>query len=99
MTTGKSRRIERKIMLTETYNSAREKKNGGKNMKSKKKDIEFHSGDWLRKYDDLEQRLELARRILNKYPRYMPPFNRAALPFETVEILLSDIQELHSITS
>ena len=76
-------------------------KNGGKNMnmESKKKDIEFHSGDWLRKYDDLEQRLELARRILNKYPRYMPPFNRAALPFETVEILLSDIQELHSITS
>ena len=65
------------------------------NMESKKKDIEFHSGDWLRKYDDLEQRLELARRILNKYPRYMPPFNRAALHFETVEILLSDIQELH----
>jgi type IV secretory pathway TrbF-like protein len=77
------------------------KKNGGKNMnvESKKKDIEFHSGDWLRKYDDLEQRLELARRILNKYPQYMPPFNRVALPFEIVEILLSDIQELHSITS
>ena len=60
------------------------------NMESKKKDIEAYSGDWLRKYDELEQRLELARRILNKYPRYMPPFNRAALPFETVEILLSD---------
>ena len=75
-------------------------KNGGKNMnmESKKKDIEAHSGDWLRKYDELEQRLELARRILNKYPRYRPPFNRAALPFETVEILLSDIQELHSTT-
>ena len=76
-------------------------KNDGKNMnmESKKKDIEFHSGDWLRRYDDLEQRLELARRILNKYPQYVPPFNRVALPFETVEILLSDIQELHSITS
>ncbi len=74
-------------------------KNGGKNMnmESKKKDIEAHSGDWLRKYDDLEQRLELARRILNKYPSYVPPFNRSAQPFETVEILLSDIQELHTI--
>ncbi len=67
------------------------------NMESKKKDIEFHSGDWLRKYDDLEQRLELARRILNKHPSYVPPFNQAAQPFETVEILLSDIQELHVI--
>ena len=72
-------------------------KNGEKNMniESMKKDIAAHSGDWLRKYDDLEQRLELARRILNKYPSYMPPFNRSAQPFETVEILLSDIQELH----
>jgi len=65
------------------------------NMESNKKDIASHSGEWLLKYDDLEQRLELARRILNKYPRYMPPFNRAAAPFETAEILLSDIQELH----
>ena len=65
------------------------------NMESKKKDIESHSGDWLRKSDDLERRLELARRILNKYPSYVPPFNRAAQTFETVEILLSDIQELH----
>ena len=65
------------------------------NMESKKKDITAHSGEWLLKYDDLEQRLELARRILNKYPHYIPPFNRAALPFETAEILLSDIQELH----
>ena len=74
-------------------------KNGGKNMtmESKKKDIEAYSGDWLLKHDDLEQRLELARRILNKYPRYMPPFNRAALPFETVEILLSDIKKLHRV--
>ena len=40
-------------------------------------------------------RLELVRRILNKYPRC----EREALPFETVEILLRDIQELHSITS
>ena len=67
------------------------------NMESKKKDIEAYSGDWLLKHDDLEQRLELARRILNKYPRYMPPFNRAALPFETVEILLSDIKKLHRV--
>jgi hypothetical protein len=76
-------------------------KNGWKNMnmKSKKKDIEAYSVDWSLKYDNLEQRLELARRILNKYPCYMPPFNRAALPFETVEILLRDIQELHSIMS
>jgi hypothetical protein len=66
---------------------------------SKKKDIEAHSREWLLKYDDLESRLELVRRILNKYPRYMPPFNRAPLPFETVEIQLRDIQELHSITS
>jgi len=74
-------------------------KNGVKNMnmESKKKDIEAYSGDWLLKHDDLEQRLELARRILNKYPRYMPPFNRAALPFETVEILLSDIKKLHRV--
>ena len=69
------------------------------NMESKKKDIEPHTGDWLRKYDDLERRLELAKGILSKYPCYIPPFNRAALPFETVEILLRDIQELHSITS
>ena len=76
-------------------------RNGGKNMnnESRKKDIEAHSGDWLSKYDDLEQRLELVRRILNKYPLNKPPFNRAALPLETVEILLSDMQELHSITS
>jgi len=74
-------------------------KNGGKNMnmESKKKDIETYSGDWLLRYDDLEKRLELARRILNKYPSYVPPFNRSAQPFETVEILLSDIQELHVI--
>jgi hypothetical protein len=76
-------------------------KNGGKNMntESKKKDIEADSGDWLLKYNDLENRLELSKRILNKYPRYIHPFNRVALPFETVEILLSDIQELRSITS
>ncbi len=49
------------------------------------------------KYDDLESRLERARGILSKYPCYVPPFNRAALPFETVEILLSDIQELTSL--
>lgn len=52
---------------------------------------------WLRKYDELERRLESVRGILNKYPKYMPPFNRAALPFERVEILLSDIQELHDL--
>ncbi len=69
------------------------------NIEPKKKDIEAHSGDWLLKYNDLEQRLELVRRILNKYPRNKPPFNRVALPLETVEILLSDIQELHSIMS
>ncbi len=69
------------------------------NIEPKKKDIEAHSGDWLLKYNDLEQRLELVRRILNKYPLYIPPFNRAALPSETVEILLRDMQELHSITS
>ena len=67
------------------------------NMESKNKDIETYSGEWLRRYDDLDQRLELARRILNKYPNYMPPFNQSAQPFETVEILLSDIQELHVI--
>ena len=69
------------------------------NIESKKKDIEAYSGDWLLKYNDLEQRLELVRRILNKYPRNKPPFNRAALPFEMVEILLSDMHELHSIMS
>lgn len=76
-------------------------RNGGKNMniESRKKDIEAYSGDWLLKYSDLEQRLELVRRILNKYPRNKSPFNRAALPSETVEILLRDIQELYSITS
>ena len=62
-----------------------------------KKDIEAHMGDWLRKYDDLESRLELVRRILSKYPRHVPPFNRAALPFERVEILLSDMQELQAL--
>ena len=69
------------------------------NRESKKKDIEAHSGDWLLKYDDLEQRLESIRRILNKYPCHMPPFHRSALHFETVEIRLRDIQELHKITS
>jgi hypothetical protein len=64
---------------------------------SKKKDIEAHSGEWLRKCDDLETTLERARGILSKYPKHMPPFNRAALPFETVEILLSDIQELTAL--
>ncbi len=67
------------------------------NMEHKKKDIEAYSGEWLLKYDDLESRLERARGILSKYPKYMPPFNRAALPFETVEILLSDIQELTAL--
>ena len=65
------------------------------NNESRKKDIEAHSGDWLLKYDDLEQRLELVRGILNKYPRC----EREALSTETVEILLRDMQELHSITS
>ncbi len=69
------------------------------NKEHEKKDTESSMGDWLRKYDELERRLELASRILNKYTCYVPPFNRAALPFETVEILLSDIQELHSIMS
>ena len=71
--------------------------NGGKimNNESRKKDVEAHSGDWLLKYDDLEQRLELVRGILNKYPRCA----REALPDEKVEILLRDMQELHSITS
>ena len=64
-------------------------------MESKKKDIEAYSGDWLLKYNDLEQRLELVRGILNKYPRCA----REALPDEKVEILLRDMQELHSITS
>ena len=54
-------------------------------------------GKWLRKYDELERRLESVRRILIKYPNYIPPFSRASLPFETVEILLSDIQELHAL--
>ncbi|GAI41611.1 unnamed protein product [marine sediment metagenome] len=67
------------------------------NMEHKKKDIETHSGEWLLKYDDLESRLERAKEILNKYPKNMPPFNRAPLPFETVEILLSDIQELTAL--
>ena len=65
------------------------------NNESRKKDVEAHSGDWLLKYDDLEQRLELVRGILNKYPRCA----REALPDEKVEILLRDMQELHSITS
>jgi len=60
-----------------------------------KADIEAYSGDWLLKYNDLEQRLELVRGILNKYPRC----EREALLDEKVEILLSDMQELHSITS
>ena len=60
-----------------------------------KADIEAYSGDWLLKYNDLEQCLELVRGILNKYPRC----EREALPDEKVEILLSDMQELHSITS
>ena len=64
-------------------------------IESRKKDVEAHSEDWLLKYDDLEQRLELVRGILNKYPRCA----REALPEEKVEILLSDMQELHSITS
>jgi len=67
------------------------------NRESKKKDIEAHGGEWLLKYDELENRLERARGILSKYPDYMPPFNRAPLPFETVEILLSDIQELTAL--
>jgi hypothetical protein len=67
------------------------------NKSHERKDIESHMGDWLIKYDDLEERLELASRILSKYPKYMPPFNRAPLPFETVEILLSDIQELRAL--
>ncbi len=71
--------------------------NGGENMnnESRKKDVEAHSGDWLLKYDDLEQRLELVREILNKYPRCA----REALPDEKVEILLRDMKELRSITS
>jgi hypothetical protein len=74
-------------------------KTEGENMNKEreKKDIESYMGDWLRKYDNLERRLELASRILGKYPQYMPPFNRAPLPFERVEILLSDIQELHAL--
>jgi hypothetical protein len=36
-----------------------------------KKGIEAHMGDWLRKYDDLERRLELVRRILSEYPRHV----------------------------
>jgi len=72
-------------------------RNGGKNMniESKKKDVEAYSGDWLLKYTDLEQRLELVREILNKYPRCA----REALPDEKIEVLLSDMQELHSIMS
>jgi len=58
---------------------------------------EAEMGEWLRKYDDMERRLESVRRILSKYPKYMPPFNRAPLPFERIEILLSDIQELHAL--
>ena len=74
-------------------------KNGWKNMnrESRKKDVEAHSGEWLLKYDDLEQRLESVRRVLRRYPRHMPPFHRSALPFETVEVKLRDIQELLSI--
>ncbi len=71
--------------------------NGGNimNNESRKRDVEAYSGDWLLKYNDLEQCLELVRGILNKYPRC----EREALPDEKVEILLSDMQELHSITS
>lgn len=58
---------------------------------------EANRGEWLRKYDELERRLESVRGILNKYPKYLPPFNRAALPFERVEIRVSDIQELHDL--
>jgi len=54
-------------------------------------------GEWLRKYDELERRLESVRGILIKYPKYMPPFDRAPLPFERIEILLSDIQELQDL--
>jgi hypothetical protein len=43
---------------------------------------------------DLERRLELVCRILSEYTQYAPPFNRAPLHFERVEILLSDMQEL-----
>lgn len=67
------------------------------NVESRKKDIDDHSGEWLLKYDDLEQRLESVRRILKRYPLHKPPFNKAALPFETVEVRLKDIQELHKI--
>ena len=52
------------------------------NNESRKKDVENHSGDWLLKYDDLVQRLDLVREILNKYPRCA----REALPDEKVEI-------------
>ena len=54
-------------------------------------------GEWLRKYVALERRLESVRGILNKYPKDMPPLNRAAQPFERIEILLSDIHELHDL--
>lgn len=68
---------------------------GRTRVQPEKKDIEAYSGDWLLKYNDLEQRLELVRGILNKYPRC----EREALPTEKIEILLRDMQELHSITS
>ncbi len=44
--------------------------NGGENMnnESRKKDVEAHSGDWLLKYDDLEQRLESVRDHMKSYP-------------------------------
>ena len=82
---------------TEDIQGRTRARNEGKNMnnESRKKDVEAHSGDWLLKYDDLEQRLELVRGILNKYPLR----DRAALPDEKVEILLRDMKELRSITS
>ena len=63
-----------------------------------KKEADAETGERLQRLDELERRLASVRRILNKYPQYMPPFNRAPSPFERVEILLSDIQELQALT-
>ena len=61
------------------------------------KEMEAETEERLQRLDELERLLASVRRILSKYPQYMPPFNRAPSPFERVEILLSDVQELHAL--
>jgi Mg2+ and Co2+ transporter CorA len=61
------------------------------------KEMEAETEERLQRLDELERLLASVRRILSKYPKYMTPFNRAPSPFERVEILLSDVQELHAL--